>query len=164
MKCKLSKSLHFMGEVMIMQDRWKLFSLDRVKSSATMVAQRWKIKKKHWLKRPTSVPLCHSKKKKINGAKNKWFDISYSEFYSSTRSSTHFSVHHQNLFFLISDFLAESLKANKLAKKMTNFTIQLQYTFHFTNLNSFNIENNMLPRHSQKPLWLYKFSGKHISV
>ena len=63
-------------------------------------------------------------------------------------------------FFLISGFLAESLKANKLAKKKTHFTIQLQYTFHFTNLNSLNIENNMPSRHSQKPLWLYK----HVSV
>ena len=35
-------------------------------------------------------------------------------------------------FFLISDFLTESLKANKLAKKMTHFTIQLQYTFQYS--------------------------------
>ena len=64
----------------------------------------------------------------------------------------HVSVYIIRIFVLISGFLAESLKANKLAKKKTHFTIQLQYTFHFTNLNSLNMENNMLARHSQKPL------------
>ena len=29
---------------------------------------------------------------------------------------------------------------------------------HFTNLNSLGIEDNMLPQHSQKPFWVYKFS------
>ena len=35
---------------------------------------------------------------------------------------------------------------------------------HFTNLNSFDIENNMLPNHSQKPFSIYKFSSKYVSV
>ena len=30
------------------------------------------------------------------------------------------------------------------------------------NLNSLDIENNMLPQSSQKSYWLYKFSSKHI--
>ena len=69
--------------------------------------------------------------------------------------------------FLISYFLAESLKANKNQQKRPD---NLQYSFsqknliHFSNLNSPDTENNMLPQHSQKPFWLYKFSSKHISV
>ena len=35
---------------------------------------------------------------------------------------------------------------------------------HFTNLNSLDIENNILPQHSQKPFRLYIFSNKHVSV
>ena len=133
MKCKFFKSLHFMGDVMIMQDRWKLFSLDRVKISAIMVGQRRKIKKKTLAKVPYSSPpppLKKKNKKKI-GAKYNWFDISHSEFYSSTRSSTRFSVHHQ-IFFLISGFLAESLKANKLAKKKDPFynTVTIHFSFY----------------------------------
>ena len=31
------------------------------------------------------------------------------------------------------------------------------------NLHSLDIENNILPQHSQKPFWLYQFSSKHIS-
>ena len=59
-----------------------------------------------------------------------------------------------------------SQSQQKLAKKITHFTIQFcsKNLTHFTNLNSFDIENNMLSQHSQKPLWLYKFSAKHFSV
>ena len=73
MKCKFFKSLHFMREVVIMQDRWKLFSLDRVKISATMVGQRRKIKKKTLVKTPytSPPPPLKKKKKKKNGAKYK---------------------------------------------------------------------------------------------
>ena len=69
-------------------------------------------------------------------------------------------------FFLIWDFPGESLKANKNSKKITHFIIQFRSKnlTHFTNLNSLDIENNMLPQHSQKPFWLYKFSSKHVSV
>ena len=40
----------------------------------------------------------------------------------------------------------------KLAKKITNFTIHFRskHLTHFMNLNSLDIENNMLPQHSQK--------------
>ena len=53
-----------------------------------------------------------------------------------------------------------------LAKKITHFTIQSRSKIltHFTNLNSLDIENNMLPKHSQKPFSLYKFFGKHVFV
>ena len=53
---------------------------------------------------------------------------------------------HPQSFFLISDFLAENLKANKLRKKIANFIIQFRSKniTHFMNLNSLDIENNML--------------------
>ena len=66
-----------------------------------------------------------------------------------TRRSTGY---HQS-FFLISDFLAECLKANKNYKKRSHI---LQCLTHSKNLNLLDIENNMLPQHSQKPFWLYK--------
>ena len=58
-----------MGDVMIMQDRWKLFSLDRVKISAIMVGQRRKIKKKTLAKTPYSSPPPSLKKKKKKWSK-----------------------------------------------------------------------------------------------
>ena len=43
-----------------------------------------------------------------------------------------------------------------MAKNITHFTIQFRSKnlTHFTNINSFDIKNNMLPQHSQKPFWL----------
>ena len=54
----------------------------------------------------------------------------------------------------------------KLAKKITDFTIQFgsNNLTHFTSLNSLDIENNMLMQHSQKPFLLYKFFSKHIPI
>ena len=57
------------------------------------------------------------------------------------------------VFSLISDFLVESLKANKNWQKRS---LILQYSFarnltHFIKPNSLDIENNMLPQRSQKP-------------
>ena len=51
-------------------------------------------------------------------------------------------------------------------KKITHFTIQFRSKnlTHFTNLNSFEIENNMLPKHSQKTFSVYKFSNRNVSV
>ena len=83
--------------------------------------------------------------------------------YLSTRSSGH----HQS--FRFTDFRfsrTEFQSQQKLAKKVTHFTIQFhpKKLNYFTKLNSFDIENNMLAQHSQKPFWLYKFSSKHVSV
>ena len=46
----------------------------------------------------------------------------------------------------------KSQSQQKLAKKITNFTIQVRSKniTHFTNLDSLNIANNMLPQYSQK--------------
>ena len=51
----------------------------------------------------------------------------------------------QNHIFQISSRKSQSQQ--KLAKKITHFTIQVRskHLAHFSNLNSFDIENNMLP-------------------
>ena len=66
------------------------------------------------------------------------------------------------LFFSSRKFQSQQ----RLAKKITRFTIQFRsknFT-HFTNLNSLQIENNMLPKNCQKPFSLYNFFSKHVSV
>ena len=74
----------------------------------------------------------------------------------------------QTFHWISSDFILnfrfssrKSQSQQKLAKKITHFTIQFRSKnlTHFTNLNSLDIENNMLSQHSQKPFWLYKFSA-----
>ena len=69
-------------------------------------------------------------------------------------------------FFLITDFLAENLKANKNLQKRSHV---LQYSFaqklhYYTNINSLDIENNMPPQHNQEPFWLYKFSANMFTA
>ena len=60
--------------------------------------------------------------------------------------------------FFIPDFVAENLKSNKNKWKRS---LILQYSFaqknltHFANLTSFQIENNMLQKHSQKTFPVY---------
>ena len=51
------------------------------------------------------------------------------------------------------------------AKKIPHFTMQFfsKNLTNFTNLNSLNIEINMLRQYSQKPFWIYKFSSTHAS-
>ena len=53
----------------------------------------------------------------------------------------------------------KSQSQQKLAKKISHFTIQFRSKnlTHFMNLNSLDVENNMLPQHSQKPFWLKIF-------
>ena len=112
----------------------------------------WKISKLHWLKRPKTV----SKKRTKFGPENKWFKTSYLEF---------------GVQLLVSDFLAESLKASKNKQKNHSFynTVSLKIRTHFTKLNSLNIIKNMLLQRSQKPYSLYdllkftQFPSKHVS-
>ena len=135
-----------------------------------MVSRRRKIKRKHWLKHPKAV----LQKTKF-GPRYKWFKISYLElfywkyyfwhttfFYSSTCSSEH----HQSSFFDFRFSRRKSQNQQKLSIKITYFAIQVgsKHCTHFTNLNSLDIENNMLPKHCQKPFSIYKFFGKHVFV
>ena len=67
------------------------------------------------------------------------------------------------------DFRFSSRKSQsqqKLSIKITYFAIQFpsKHLTHFTNLNSLDIENNILPKHGQKSFSLYKLSCKHFSV
>ena len=69
--------------------------------------------------------------------------------------------------FIIPESVAENLKTNKhQQKKITHFIIQFcsRNLTHFTNLNSFETENHMPPKHSQKASSVYKLSSKHVSV
>ena len=54
----------------------------------------------------------------------------------------------------------------KTAKEITHLTKHFcsKNLTHFTNPNSFEIENNMLSKHSQKAFLVYKFSRKYVSV
>ena len=53
----------------------------------------------------------------------------------------------------------------KLAKKIIHFySFAQKNLIHFMNLNLNDIENNMLPQHSQKSFSLYKLFSKHVSV
>ena len=69
-------------------------------------------------------------------------------------------------FFLISDFLVESFKANKNLQKWSRFTIQFcsKNLTYFTNIKSLDMKNNMLPQHNQKPFWLYRFSASMFTA
>ena len=60
----------------------------------------------------------------------------------------------------------KSQSQRKLVKKITHFSIHLRSKnlTYFMNFNSLDIENNMFPKHSQKPFSLYKFFSKHVSV
>ena len=64
------------------------------------------------------------------------------------------------IFLLVLDFLAESLKANKISE--LHFTKQFHHKnfTHFSNLSSLNIVKNILPQPSQTPFSFYKFSSK----
>ena len=68
--------------------------------------------------------------------------------------------------FSISDFLTESLKANKTSEKDHSFynTVSLKKTSLLSESQLFDIENNMLSKHYQKIFSAYKFSSKNASV
>ena len=53
-------------------------------------------------------------------------------------------------FSFIPGFLAESLKARKKSKKYYSIQFRSKDLTHFTKLDFFYIESNMLPKHSQK--------------
>ena len=82
-------------------------------------------------------------------------------------SFTRSSGHHQHFVVFFQDFRFSSKKSQiqeKLAKKIIYCTINFrsENLTHFTNLNSLDIEKNMLPQQSQKFFSLYKFSSKHL--
>ena len=76
------------------------------------------------------------------------------------------SGHHQSFFFNFRISVRKSQSQQKLAEKITHFTIQFRSKnlTHFTNLSSLDVGNNIHPQHSQKTFWPYRFSSKHVSV
>ena len=102
--------------------------------SATLVGHRRKMLNSHWLKHAKTVPKKQNLGQKINDSKPHIWSLSIPQ------------------------------SQQKLAKKITHFTIQFSWKnlTHFTNINSLNVVKNILPQHSQKSYWLYKFSSKHV--
>ena len=72
--------------------------------------------------------------------------------------------HIWGLFFKFRFSSRKSQSQQKLAKKITRFTIQFcsKTLAYFTSLNPLNTVRSILPEHSQKPYSLYKFS-RHVS-
>ena len=128
-----------------------------------------KNKKKHWLKRPKAVPKKTNLDQNINDSKSHIVIVFSKILFRHTQFfyiRLHVPGHHQSIFFDFGFSSRKTQSQQKLAKKTTHFTIQFcsKKPTHLTNLNSFDIENNMLPKHSQKPCSLYKFSSKHVFV
>ena len=118
--------------------------------------------KKYWLKHPKAVPQETKFGPNVKDSK-----ISNLEFFSWKYYFGHTKVlymprcssgYHQ-FFFKFRFSSRQSQSQQKLAKKITHFTIQFcsKCFTRFMNHNSFHIENDMLLQHSQKPFWLYKF-------
>ena len=78
-------------------------------------------------------------------------------------SSTPFSGHRQ--FFFQSRKWRKRKVNKKQRKRPHNLSFAQKNLTHLTNLNSLNIEKNMHPQHSQKPISPFKFSSKQpVSV
>ena len=97
----------------------------------------------------------------INDSKSHICDSFFENVISGIRLwFTRSSWHHES--FVYSRFSSGKSQSQwKLSRKITHFTIQ---TIYFTILFSFDIENNMFPKHSQKTFSVYKFSSKHVSA
>ena len=98
---------------------------DWVKMSATMVGRGWKVLKKHWLKRPKAV----SKKAKFGP--NTYLGIQIFHI------RPHVPVDNIRVIFNFTFSNRKSQSQQKLAKRITHFTIQFcsKNLPHFTNLN-----------------------------
>ena len=127
-----------------------------------------KIEKKHWLKRPKVGPRNEIWMKiKIQ---NIIFGILFLKILFRTYNVfifvTTFQRTSPELLFYFPDFLGENLKSNKNQRKDYSFcnTVLLKKPHSFLNLNSLDIEKDMLPQHSQSSFWLYEFSSKHFFV
>ena len=74
--------------------------------------------------------------------------------------------YHQSFYFNFRFSSRKFQSWQKLAKKITHFTIQFcsKYLTHFANLNSLDIENNMLPQTQPKTFLTVQIFSKHVSV
>ena len=140
-----------------------------------MIGQRPKVKKKHWLKRPTAFsPPSHlpPPKKKMgqninDSISHVWNFFFWKYYFSHIR---HYFTHlHQctsEFFFNFRFSSRKSQSQQKLAKKMSHFTIQFRRK-NLTNLilrTSTHLTLQIIcSRDTAKNLWLYKVSSKHVS-
>ena len=115
-----------------------------------------KLKKKHWLKCPKAVPKKRNLNQNINDSKshiwNYFFEniiLGIQLFY--IRPDIPMDI--IRFFFNFRFSSRKSQSQQQLEKNITRFTIQFhsKNLTHFMNLNSLDIENNMLPQQSQKP-------------
>ena len=106
--------------------------------SATMVGQRRKISKLHWLNTLKQSPKNWNLDQKINFSKPHIWSLPFHFRFSSRMSS-------QN--------------QQNLAKNITHFTIPFcsKNLTYFTNLNCFNIVKKIFPQHSKKLAHFTKF-------
>ena len=68
------------------------------------------------------------------------------------------------LFQILYQKISKPIKTNEKDHSFYNSVSLSKNLTHFVNLNSFEIENNMLPKHSQKIFSVYKFSSKNVFV
>ena len=133
-----------------------------------MVSRRRKIKRKHWLKHPKSVPQKQNLDQNIDDSKSHIWDYFIENIISDIKLfyiNPHAPADIIKVFFFF-DFRFSRRKSQtqsqqKLLIKITYFAIQVysKHLTHFTNLNSLHIDNNMLPKHCQKSFFLYKLTG-----
>ena len=136
--------------------------------SAIIVEQGQNIKKKQLLKYPKATPPKKTRNldQNINDSKSHICNSFFENIFSGVQLYyTRSSGHHQS-FFYSRIYSRKSQNQQKPGKKITHFTIQfrLKSLTHFTNLNSFETGNNMLPKQSQKAFSVQKFSSKYVSV
>ena len=136
---------------------------------ATMVIRRRKIKRKYWLKHPKAVPQKQNLDRNINDSKSHIWNYFIENIISGIQLfyiNPYVPADIIKVFFDLRFSRRKSQSQQKLSIKITYFAIQAcsKHLIHFTNLNSLDIENNMLPKHCQKSFWLYKFFRKHVSV
>ena len=113
--------------------------------SATMVDQRRKISKLHWLNTLKQSPKNWNLDQKINFSKPHIWSLPYHFRFSSRMSSQ---------------------SQQNLAKNITHFTIPFcsKNLTYFTNLNCFNIVKKIFPQHSKKPAHFTKFPANMFLV
>ena len=113
--------------------------------SATMVGQRRKISKLHWLNTLKQSPKNWNLDQKINFSKPHIWSLPFHFRFSSRMSSQ---------------------SQQNLAKNITHFTIPFcsKNLTYFTNLNCFNIVKKIFPQHSKKPAHFTKFPANMFLV
>ena len=173
--CKLILVVHFCASTLHYLF-WYILIQKRRKQNSFFIEHLWWVLLKMSVNRAVgSFFIFYSSppQKTKFGPKCKWFKISFcNSFFENNISDIYnFFIFVQTFQWTSSGFFYDfrfsnrkSQSQQKLEKKITHFTIQFRSKnlIHCTNLNSLDIENNMLPKHRQKPFSLYKFSGMFL--